>query len=68
MSHNEKKKQNYSLTVKKQAIVYAELHGNRPASRRFQVDERRIREWRTKKSDIEGVLAARGRKANKEVV
>ena len=48
-----------SLPVKKEAIAYAELHGNRPASRRFEVDERRIREWRTKKSDIEGALAAR---------
>ena len=36
------------------------MHGNQPVSRRFQVDERRIQEWRTKKSDIESVLAARG--------
>ena len=55
MSHKGKKKQKYSLPVKKEAIAYAELHGNRPASRRFQVDERRIREWRT-------TLAARGNK------
>ena len=43
-----------SLPVKKKAIAY-NLHGNRPDSRRFQVDERRIREWRT-------THAARGNK------
>ena len=62
ISHKGQKRHKYSLAVKKQAIAYAEIHGNRPASRQFQVDERRIREWRAKKSDIEGVLAVRGNK------
>lgn len=63
ISHKGKKKRNkYSLAVKKQAIAYAEIHGNRPASRQFRVDERRIREWRAKKCDIEGVLVTRGNK------
>lgn len=58
----DKKKHKYSPEVKKQAIAYAEIHGNRPASRHFQVDERRIREWRGKKIQNEGILATRGNK------
>ena len=62
ISHKGKIRNKYSLAVKKQAIAYAEIHGNRPASRQFRVDERKIREWRAKKCDIEGVLVARGNK------
>ena len=53
ISHKGKIIRKYSLELKKEVITYAEIHGNRPASRQFQVDERRIREWRTKKSEIE---------------
>ena len=62
MSHKGERKHKYSLEVKKQAIAHAEIHGNRPAPRHFQVDERRIREWRAKKVEIEGILATRGNK------
>ena len=64
MSHKGKKKYEYMQHYSQKASNMRKyMHGNRPASRRFQVDERRIREWRTKKSDIESVLAARGNKA-----
>ena len=62
ISHKGRKRHKYSPEVKKQAIAYAEIHGNRPASRHFQVDERRIREWKGKKIQNEGVLATRGNK------
>ena len=62
ISHKGRKRHKYSPEVKKQAIAYAEIYGNRPASRHFQVDERRIREWRGKKIQNEGVLATRGNK------
>ena len=39
-------------------IAYAEARGNRPASRRFSIDEKRVREWRAKKSNIEGLLGS----------
>lgn len=42
----------YNLDFKKDAIDYAEIHGNRPAAREFKVDEKRIREWRIYKHDI----------------
>ena len=62
ISHKGQKRHKYSPEVKKQAIAYAEIHGNRSASRHFQVDERIIREWRGKKIQNEGVLATRGNK------
>ena len=62
ISHKGRKRHKYSPEVKKQAIAYAEIYGNRPASRHFQVDERRIREWKGKKIQNEGVLATRGNK------
>ena len=66
ISHKGKNIQKYSLEVKKEVITYAEVHGNRPASRRFQVDERRIREWRVKKSEIEGlVVTKKGKQRSK---
>ena len=43
ISHKGKKIQKYSLDLKKQVIAFAEEHGNRPASRHFKVNERRIR-------------------------
>lgn len=46
----------YNLSFKKEVIAYAEIYGNRPASRRFSVDERSVREWRATKSNIEGLL------------
>ena len=59
VSHKGKTIQKYSLEVKKEVIIHAEVHRNRLASRQFQVDESRIREWRAKKSAIEGLLATK---------
>ena len=43
ISHKGKKIKKYSLSFKKEVIAYAEIRGNRPASKQFSVDERRIR-------------------------
>lgn len=59
VSHKGRKIQKYSLEFKKDVIAYAEKSGNRPASKQFSVDERRIREWRAKMIDIEGLLATK---------
>ena len=56
ISHKGNTLKKYNLSFKKEVIAYAEINGNRPASRRFSVDERRIREWRATKSNIEGLL------------
>jgi len=63
ISHKGKRRQKYSLAVKKQVITFAESNGNRPASRRFQVDEKRVREWRANKNKIFVLL---GTKKGKE--
>ena len=56
ISHKGKRKQKYSLALKKEVIAFAEVHGNRPASRRFQLDEKRVREWRANKVNIQTLL------------
>ena len=56
ISHKGKTLTKYNLSFKKEVIAYAEINGNRPASRRFSVDERRIGEWPATKSNIEGLL------------
>ena len=59
ISHKGKVIKKYSLDFKKQVIAHAEAHGNRPASRHFKVDERRIREWRSKKSEIVQLVSSK---------
>lgn len=56
ISHKGKTLKKYNLSFKKEVIAYDEINGNRSASRRFSVDERRIREWRAIMSNIEGLL------------
>ena len=58
-SHQGEKIQHDSFEIRKRVIAYAEVHGNRPAARHFNIDERRIREWRSKKSEIGGSLASK---------
>ena len=67
ISHKGQKKHKYSPEVKKQAIAYAEIHGNRPASRHFQVDERRIREWRGRRFRMKVSLRQEVTKTSKEL-
>ena len=63
ISHKGKRKQNYSLGFKKEVLAFAEVHGNRPASRRFQIDEKRVREWGANKIGIQTILETKKGKA-----
>ena len=38
----------FTLEFKLDAINYAKTHSNRAAAKRFNIDERRIREWKQK--------------------
>ena len=40
------------MSFKKEAIAFAETTNNRNAAKKFNVDVKRIREWRQKKADI----------------
>ena len=51
-SHKGEKIKSYTLNFKLEAVKFAELNGNRCAARKFNVDVRRIREWRNKKEQI----------------
>ena len=51
-SHKGLKINTYSLELKKQAVDYAKCHSNRDAARKYGVDEKRIREWRSKYQEI----------------
>lgn len=66
-SHKGRKLKKYSLEMKIEAVSYAEFHGNRPASKEFHVDEKRIREWRSKKSEIEECIATKSGRQRKKL-
>ena len=51
-SHKGERIKSYTLKFKLEAVIYAELHSNRSAGRKFNVYVRRIREWRKKKKQI----------------
>ena len=41
-----KKKRSYSMEFKKQVIFYAEANSNRSAALHFDVEPKRVREWK----------------------
>ena len=43
-SHKEEKNKSYTLEFKLEVIKFAELNSNRAASKKFHVDEKRVRE------------------------
>ena len=45
-------KRSSSLSFKKEAIAFSETTNNRNAATKFNVDFKRIREWRQNKADI----------------
>ena len=47
--------------MKLEAVNYAEIQGNRSAGRKYEVDERRIREWRKNKAKILSLSKTRRR-------
>ena len=78
-SHKGEHIRSYTLKFKLDAVQYAELHSNRAAVKKFNVDVRRIREWKTHKTQIREqsmkpngkerkTLAGAGRKPFNELV
>ena len=53
MSHKGQKLKNYSLKFRLDAISFGAIHGNHVAEKKYNVDRKRIREWREKKESIE---------------
>ena len=51
-SHLNEKIRSYTLEFKLTAIDFAEVHGNRASANKFNVDVKRIREWRKSKEAI----------------
>ena len=51
-SHKGGKVHSCDLEFKVNAIRYAEMNGNASAGRKFNVDRKRIRDWRAKKEEI----------------
>ena len=52
-SHKREKKRSFSMSLKYEAIEYAETQSNRAAAKKYKVDVKRIREWRQKKESIQ---------------
>ena len=52
-SHKDEKNRSYPLQFKLDAFPFAQIHGNRTAERKFNVDRKRLREWREKTESIE---------------
>ena len=64
-SHKGKKVRSFAVSFKLRAIAHAEVHGNRSATRKYDVDERHVREWRAKKKFISSLnLTDGGKNAN----
>ena len=55
-----KKKRSYSIKFKKQVVPYAEANSNRSAASHFDVEQKRVREW---KKDFEKIKSS---KSNRE--
>jgi hypothetical protein len=49
---NSKKKHQYDVRFKLEALAYAEKHSGEKAAKQFGVDSRRIREWKKQKTDL----------------
>ena len=54
-----KKKRSYSMEFKKQVVIYAEANSNRSAASRFDVEPKRVREW---KKDIDKINATKSKR------
>jgi len=55
------KKRSYDAAFKLKVVEYAEKSTNRGTGRKFNVDEKRIREWRKQKSSLESLPSKKKR-------
>ena len=58
-SHKGQKIKSCSLQCKLSAISFATTHGKHAAEKKFNVDRKRIREWREKKESIEETVKSK---------
>ena len=54
-----KKKRSFSMEFKKQVVIYAEANSNRSAASYFDVEPKRVREW---KKDIDKIKATKSKR------
>ena len=47
------RKRSYEISFKLKIVDYAKSDSNRATARKFEVDERRVREWRSLKANLE---------------
>ena len=55
MSHKGKKVSSYTLKFKLEAIAFAELNSINSASKKFNVERKRIREWSKCKESLQSL-------------
>lgn len=55
------RKRSYDAAFKLKVVAYAETNTNRGAGRKFGVDEKRVREWKKQKDELEGLGAKKRR-------
>ena len=56
-----KKKRLYSMEFKKQVVVYAEANSNRSAASHFDVEPKRVRDWKKEFEKIKSTKSNRER-------
>ena len=66
-SHEGKKIINYPSQFKLDVISFAQIHGNRTAERKFNVDRKRIRDWREKIESIEKTIKNKQKRKQENV-
>jgi hypothetical protein len=66
-SHKGKRIRSFSVSFKLTVIAEAEASSNRSAAKKFDVDERRIREWRTNKASLVSLNGSSAGKKRKRV-
>ena len=66
-SHKGKRIRSFSVSFKLMVIAEAEASSNRSAAKKFDVDERRIREWRTNKASLVSLNGSSAGKKRKRV-
>ena len=66
-SHKSKKLRSFPLSFKLKVIEEAEMCGNRSAARKYDVDKRRVREWRAKKASISSLRLTKQGQQHKRV-
>ena len=59
-SHKGEQRRSFTIEFKKKVVEHALRSSNREAARRYDVDERRVREWRTKIDALAGVAQKQG--------